>query len=293
MAGDTPGRECPGEDHEMSPLAGTKKPSSGTVLDDDSRSPCVCVGGGLLLVDVTDAPTLSVEGLQLVPSRISVVRVDGTIAEDTPGQECPREDWDGRPRAGVTRPAGVSVGGGGAGSLWGGGTLPSLDVAGSLLPAVPTGGIPPRGAANPAGPDGPFVAGGSVGPCEMLSQMFHKNLNPLEHLVLVHAGPAGRHVAVGPVGPFRMLSSSDCDPAGPAGMYVAGGPVGPDDSFQVLEPLEHSVLDHADPAGQHAAVGPVGPLRTLSSSDCHPARLVRMLQGALLAQTNHSKFWNR
>ena len=46
MAGDTPGRECPGKDHEMSPLAGTKKPSSGTVSDDDSRSPCVCVGGG-------------------------------------------------------------------------------------------------------------------------------------------------------------------------------------------------------------------------------------------------------
>ena len=69
LAGDTPGRECPGEDHEMSPLADTKKPSSGTVSDDDSRSPCVCVGGGgalppsvvargLLPVDVTDAPTL-------------------------------------------------------------------------------------------------------------------------------------------------------------------------------------------------------------------------------------------
>ena len=60
---------------------------------------------------------------------------------------------------------------------------------------------------------------------------------------------------------------------GPAGAYVSGGPVGPDVSFQVLEPLEHSVLDHADPAGQHAAVGPVGPFRTLSSSDCYPAGL--------------------
>ena len=49
-----------------------------------------------------------------------------------------------------------------------------------------------------------------------------------------------------------------------------GGPVGPDDSFKVLEPLEHLVLDHADPAGQHAAVGPVGPFGTLSPSDCHP-----------------------
>ena len=121
-------------------------------------------------------------------------------------------------------------------------------------------GDPPRGCCE----------GGSDGPCETLSPIFHKNLEPLEHSVLVHAGPAGRHVAVGPVGPFRTLSSSDCHPAGP---YVAGGPVGPDDSFQVLEPLEHLVLDHADPAGQHAAVGPVGPFRTLSSSDCHPAGL--------------------
>ena len=64
------------------------------------------------------------------------------------------------------------------------------------------------------------------------------------------------------MGPFRTLSSSDCHPAGPAGPYVA---------FQVLEPLEHSVLDHADTAGQHAAVGPVGLFGTLSSSDCHPA----------------------
>ena len=73
------------------------------------------------------------------------------------------------------------------------------------------------------------------------------------------------------MGPCRTLSSSDCHPAGPTGLYVAEGPVCPDDSFKVLEPLEHSVLDHADPAGQHAAVGPVGPFRTLSSSDCHPA----------------------
>ena len=30
--------------------------------------------------------------------------------------------------------------------------------------------------------------------------------------------------------------------------------VGSDDSLQVLETLEHSVLDHVDPAGQHADV---------------------------------------
>ena len=41
-AGDTSGRECPCDDQEKRPLAGTRKPS-GTVSDDDIRSPC---GGG-------------------------------------------------------------------------------------------------------------------------------------------------------------------------------------------------------------------------------------------------------
>ena len=105
-------------------------------------------------------------------ARISVVRVDG----DTPRRECPREDRDGRPRAGVTRPAGVSVGGGGAGSLRGGGdaTIPGC------CWRSPSGcaywGIPPGGAANPAGP---VVAVISVGPCETLPQILHKNLDPL------------------------------------------------------------------------------------------------------------------
>ena len=55
------------------------------------------VAGRLLPVDVTDAPTLSAEGLRSVPSRISVVLVDGTMAGGTPGWECPREDRDLRP----------------------------------------------------------------------------------------------------------------------------------------------------------------------------------------------------
>ena len=97
-------------------------------------------GGGLLPVDVTDAPTLSVEGPWSVPSRISVVLVDGTMAGDTPGRECPREDRDWRPQAGVMRPASVSVGGGSTVSPRSGGTWPSLDVAGRLLPVVPAGG---------------------------------------------------------------------------------------------------------------------------------------------------------
>ena len=46
--------------------------------------------GGLLAVDVPDAPALSVEGPRSVPSQILVVLVDGTMAGDTPGQKCPR-----------------------------------------------------------------------------------------------------------------------------------------------------------------------------------------------------------
>ena len=72
----------------------------------------------LLPVGVTKAPALSVEGPRSVPSRISsVVVVNGTMAGDTPGRECPREDGFWRPRAGETRPAGVSVGGGDDGPL--------------------------------------------------------------------------------------------------------------------------------------------------------------------------------
>ena len=109
---------------------------------------------------------------------------------------------------------------------------------------------------NPAGPDGPVVAGGPVGQCETPSPSSCGVLESLEHSVLIQPG---QHAAVG------TLSPSDCHPAGPAGPYVAGGPVGPDVSFKILEPLEHSLLDHADPAGQHAAVG------MLSPSDCYPA----------------------
>ena len=187
------------------------------------------------------------------------------------GRECPRDDWDWRPQAGATRPASVSVGGGDAGLDEVGETLSSFDVAGRLLTVVPAGGFSSVGAAHPACPDGPVVAGGPVGLCGTLSPLFHNVIGPLEHSVLDHAGPAGQHVAVGPVGLFGTLSPSDCHPAGPAGPYAAGGPVGPDDSLQVLDPLEHSVLDHADPAGRHVAIGPVGLFGTLSPSDCHPA----------------------
>ena len=122
----------------------------------------------------------------------------------------------------------MSVGGGDAGLPYAGETLSSPAVR--LLPVVPAGGGSSVGAANPAGQDGPVVAGGPVGPCGTLSPFFHDVLGPLEHSVLDHAGPAGQYVAVGRVGLFGTLSPSDCHPAGP---YVAGDPVGPDDTFWI------------------------------------------------------------
>ena len=56
----------------------------------------------------------------------------------------------------------MSVGGGEAGLPRVGETLSSLDVAGTLLPVVPAGESSSVGAANPAGRDGPVVAGGTL-----------------------------------------------------------------------------------------------------------------------------------
>ena len=141
------------------------------------------------------------------------------MAGDTPGRECPREDEYWRPRAGETRPAGVSVGGGDAGLPRTGEMLSSPDVAGRSLPVVPAGGSSSVGAVDPAGPDGPVVAGGPVGPCGMLSPLVPDALGPLEHSVLDHVGQVGRHVVV--------------------------GSVDPDETLQGLDPLAHSVLDVA------------------------------------------------
>ena len=176
------------------------------------------------------------------------------MAGDTPGRECPYEDFGMRPQIGTENMSDSIVPDTFSGSPYGGGataewrvydgwrcwiaewgeTLASPDVAGSLLPVVPTGGPPLLDAVDPARPDGPVVAGGPVGLCETPSPSFCGSLDPLEHLVLDFAGPDGRYVAVGPVGPFRTLSSSDCHPAGRAGPYVAGGPVGPDYFFKAF-----------------------------------------------------------
>ena len=198
MAGDTPGRECPHDDLGMQPQIGTEKLSGGTVFDTDTGSPYgrgalpfSGVAGRSLPVDVTVAPVLPVEGPQSVPLQVAVVRVDGTTSGDTSGRRCPRDERDWRPPSGVCMEDGSAV------SLSGGETLATPDVAGSLLPVVPAGGSPLVGTVNPAGPDGPVVAGGPLGPCETQSPSLYESLDPLEHSVLDCAGPDGQHVAVG------------------------------------------------------------------------------------------------
>ena len=141
----------------------------------DTRSQC---GGGgvahypvlhgrLLLVDVTKTPTLSVGGPRSVPSWFppwcwSMGPWLGS--GDTPGREFPREDGFWRPRAGKTRPASVSVGGGDAGLQRVGETLSFLDVAGRFRPVVPAGESSSVATANPVGSDGPVVAGSPIWP---------------------------------------------------------------------------------------------------------------------------------
>ena len=45
----------------------------------------------------------------------------------------------------------------------------SLEVAGNVRTVMLAGGSPLAGLVNPAGPDGPVVAGGPVGPCDAVS----------------------------------------------------------------------------------------------------------------------------
>ena len=164
-AGGTPGRECSCEDQYMRPLAGTTKHMM-AALDRRARGgrcslPMLPGGSFRLMLRIHQRCLLGDLGRS--PSRISVVLVDGTKAGGTPGRECPREDRDLRPLAGVTRPAGVSMCGGSVGSPCVGGgdvVLPRCCWEAPSWRAY--WGIPPVGPMNPVGPDGPVVAGGPV-----------------------------------------------------------------------------------------------------------------------------------
>ena len=83
---------------------------------------------------------------------------------------------------------------------------------------------------HPAGPAGPYVAGGPVGPDGTL-----KLLEPLEHSVLDHADPAGQHVVITEGMSLEPLEHSVLD--------MQPGMVDPMEGTPVLEPLEHSVLE--------------------------------------------------
>ena len=90
------------------------------------------------------------------------------------------------------------------------------------------------------------------------------------------AGPDGPYVVGGPVGPYGTLSPSDFEPAGLVGPYVAGGPIGPcgtlppSDSVDVGPVGPEGTLSSSDlavPAGIPFQVGLVGPDGTLSPTD--------------------------
>ena len=116
-----------------------------------------------------------------------------------------------------------------------GGTLPSSNLTGMLLPAMPVGpidrwGTLPPSDSDPTSPDGLYVTDGPVGQIGMLSQ----STSSLEILVdpggmLPSSDLAGMllpAMPVGPIGRWGTLPPSDSDLTGPDGPSVTGGPVG-------------------------------------------------------------------
>ena len=76
-----------------------------------------------------------------------------------------------------------------------GGTLPSSDLAGRLLPVVPAGISFPVGPVYPADPHGPYVTGGPVGPYGTLSPYDFKpvgSVGPLQVAPLAWMGRCPR-----------------------------------------------------------------------------------------------------
>ena len=105
----------------------------------------------LLPVKFPAAPVLLSDGPPLSSWQVAVVRVDETPAGDASGRKCPRAEQNRQ------RPIDVS------------------EVTGNFRPVLPAKGSPLAGVVNPAGPDGPVVAGGPVGPCEMPSPYSEKS----------------------------------------------------------------------------------------------------------------------
>ena len=256
--------------------------------------------------EVTDSPELSVGGPPSVPSRISVVLVEEAKAGGTPRLGCLREDQDIQLLPGVAKPASVTVWEDSLGSPCVGGTLHASDIAGRLLPVIPSG------ISFPVGPvDSPALSvGGPPSVPSRISVVLVEEAKaegtpclerPREdqdmRLLAGVAKPASVTVCIDSLGSPCVggtLSSSDIAgrllpvvPAGisfplgpveyrPAAPNAAGGTVGP---YGTLSPSD---ADPASSDGPYVAEGPVGPYGTLSPSDSDPAgRLARILQGAL------------
>ena len=154
---------------------------------------------GVIDIEVTNSPELSVVERQSVPSRISVVLVEEAKVGGTQCLGCPRVDQDLRLLARVVKLASVTV----------------CEDTRIPFPVGPVGPIGLCGTQSPSdfepvGPDWPYV--GPVGPCGTQSP---SDFEPV--------GPDGPYV--GPVGPRGTLSPSDSEPVGLDGPYV--GPVGP------------------------------------------------------------------
>ena len=107
--------------------------------------------------------------------------------------------------------------------------LDHADLAGQHAAVGPVGlfGMLSPSDCYPAGPAGPFVAGGPVGPDEKFQV-----LDPLEHSDPDHADPAGQHAVFQDV--LEPLEHSVLDTA------LDGRPMA---GFPVLGPIEHSLLE--------------------------------------------------
>ena len=113
--------------------------------------------GSLLPVKFPAAPVLLADGPQLGSWQVAVVRVDETPVGDTSGRKCPHAEQNRQ------QPSDVSALHGGSGSPCVEEMLTSTEVTGIVIPVVLAGGSPLAGVVNPAGPDGPVVAGDPVG----------------------------------------------------------------------------------------------------------------------------------
>ena len=205
----------------------------------------------------------------LIPPGASAEWTERIMAEDTPGRECPHDDFGIRPRTGTIGISEYAVPIRNIESLYGGGVRSLPGAAGNCLPVMfPTAPVPSangpqlgswrvavvRVEETPAGD-----ASGLECPC---GEPNRQRLFDLPEVA-------------GNVRPALLAGGSPR-----AGLVNSVGPVGlSPHAEKILESLERMVHIQADPAGQFSATG------TLSPSDCCPVGPVGpYVAGALSAQ---------